>query len=180
MTRGVPGSNLPVQATTYANPVRPGRAGGGPHWWSGLIPWWGWVGLSVAFLALGGVAAISAFFAAIVNEGGRLIGLAALVLLVVGTLAALAGFGLKIIPHPHAVGHGHHMARNGAIAGLVGLFIIFGGLNVAWGVGAVLVSDVMTGVRSRVHLPEAPPALQVDLPTLAGATAPTPTPTPGR
>jgi hypothetical protein len=175
MARGT-GSNLPVPAVTYAAPR--GRSGGGlGHWLAGLLPWWGWVGLGIVFLATGGVAAVVAFFSLIADLGGRLIGEGALALMVVGIVWALAGLLLRMIPHGEAYSKGHHMVRNGAIGAVAGLAIILGGLNVAYGVGSLLFSDVMGGVRARVTLPAAPPALQVQFPTLTGATPP-PAPTP--
>src|SRR5215471_7622044 len=175
-TGGTGGSNLPVPLVTYANPSR-GRGGHG-EWLTSLLPWWGWLGVAIGFMVTFGVGIIATFFQSVVDQGGQLIGLGAVALVVVGVVAAIAGHFLKMAPHNEAFARGHHMVRHGLLGALFGLAIMFGGRDVAWGVGAVVVSDVMNGVRARVNLPAAPAALHVQFPNLASAHSPAPAATP--
>lgn len=175
MTRG-PGSNLPAPSVTFASRGRGGGSGG--QWLSGLLPWWAWMGLAIAFIVTAGVGVVVAFFESIVNLGGALIGLGAVALVVIGAVVAILGFFLRMAPHADTHARGRHMVREGLLGVVFGLAIMFGGLNVAWGVGSVIVHSAMTGVRARVTLPDAPPALQVQFPNLAGSTSPSPAATP--
>jgi type III secretory pathway component EscS len=165
------GSNLPAVPVITATRGR----GGGHHWLTGLLPSWAWLLLAFGLIATSGVGALVGFFQTITSLGGSLIGLGALALVVGGVVWAVIGFFGRMVPHQDTHARGDHMVRHGLIGAAFGGFLLLGGLNLAWGVGSVVVHDVMTAARSRVNLPAAPPGLQVQFPNLAGATAPAPT-----
>jgi hypothetical protein len=170
MTRGT-GSNLPVPAnnTIFATP----RARGGGHWLSSILPWWGWVALALIVIPSFGIGAIVAFFQALAGLG-TLLGLTALGLLVGGIVWAALGLCGRAVPHTAIAAGGHHMFRNGLLAAAFGGFLLLGGLNVVWGVSSVVVHDVTTTAKERFKYTDAPGAIQVSIPSLAGATSPAP------